>query len=163
MEGINGDQLDFLTGTLALNRFSSFFHARWPRAWLLLTHPSQPAVVGYIACIILISIWWRWWCYLDVNTYYYAFSTIAQTLAGAFGFLVAVALFRIQNIESEMERAVAEVIPYAASADDQGLLQMKTRSHEWGDMDGYINQQLIDALPGDGLKSAVSTNWNVSN
>jgi hypothetical protein len=33
------------------------------------------------------------------NTCYYTFSTVCQVLAGAFGFLVAVVLYRIQGIE----------------------------------------------------------------
>ena len=80
-----------------------------------------------------------------------------ETLAGAFAFLVAVALFRMGNIDSEMERVINEVIPYAASAHDQGFLSMKARSHEWSDVERYISQERIDAIPGDALKSAVAT------
>ena len=86
------------------------------RALRMVTHPSKAVLLGYIVCIVLLSIWWQLWKFIDVNTYYYSYSTIAQTLAGAFAFLVAVALFRMGNIDSEMERAINEVIPYAAAS-----------------------------------------------
>ena len=35
---------------------------------------------------------------VDITVYFYTYSTIAQTLAGAFGFLVAVILYLIQGI-----------------------------------------------------------------
>ncbi len=37
----------------------------------------------------------------DYTVFYYAYSTMAQTLASAFGFLGAVVLFQIQNMESQ--------------------------------------------------------------
>ena len=48
------------------------------------------------------------------NTCYYTFSTIAQTLAGAFGFLVAVVLYRIQSLE--------QLIPNIAETIQEDLL-----------------------------------------
>ncbi len=36
----------------------------------------------------------------DITVYFYTYSTIAQTLAGAFGFLVAVILYLIQGIST---------------------------------------------------------------
>lgn len=130
------------------------------RTLRMLTHPGKPVILGYIVFVSLLAIWSRCWNTLDVNSYYYSYSTIAQTLAGAFAFLVAVALFRMQSIESDMERAVLEVVPYGASANDQAFLSMKARSHQWTDIERYIHQQLIDAHPDDKVKTAVSTNWN---
>jgi ribose/xylose/arabinose/galactoside ABC-type transport system permease subunit len=37
----------------------------------------------------------------DYTVFYYAYSTMAQTLASAFGFLGAVVLFQIQNMEAQ--------------------------------------------------------------
>jgi hypothetical protein len=39
---------------------------------------------------------------MDATGFYYTLSTIAQTLGGAFGFLVAVVLYRLQVIEREI-------------------------------------------------------------
>lgn len=39
---------------------------------------------------------------MDVNDFYYTLSTISQTLAGAFGFLVAVVLYRMQSIKDSL-------------------------------------------------------------
>ena len=39
---------------------------------------------------------------MSENALFYTFSTIAQTLAGAFGFLVAVVLYRMQSITAGM-------------------------------------------------------------
>ncbi len=39
---------------------------------------------------------------MDSNGFYYTLSTISQTLAGAFGFLVAVVLYRMQAIKEEL-------------------------------------------------------------
>jgi hypothetical protein len=36
---------------------------------------------------------------MDSNGFYYTLSTIAQTLAGAFAFLVAVVLYRLEAIK----------------------------------------------------------------
>jgi hypothetical protein len=142
----------------------SDFRVALTNNWRSLGKPKQLAVLGLVlACsFVLLATLFRWffWDDVDINTFYYTLSTISQTLAGAFAFLVAVALFRMQSIESDMERALAEVIPYAVDSDHARLLHMKNRSHDWQDVDRYVRQETIDALPSDELKSAVSTNWN---
>jgi hypothetical protein len=45
----------------------------------------------------------------DLSVFYYTYSTIAQTLGGAFGFLVAVALYRLQAIKAGMPKLEDEV------------------------------------------------------
>lgn len=40
---------------------------------------------------------------MDANVYYYSYSTLAQSLAGAFGFLAAVVVYRLQALNSQME------------------------------------------------------------
>jgi hypothetical protein len=47
---------------------------------------------------------------MDSSAIYDTLSTIAQTLTGAFGFLLAVAMYRIQSIESAMVAAVGALI-----------------------------------------------------
>src|SRR4051812_7449046 len=106
--------------------------AWWTDKWRSLSKPKKLAGIGLaVACpLVLIATIFRWafWNDLDINTFYYTLSTISQTLAGAFAFLVAVALFRMQSIEADMERALAEVIPYAVHPDHVGLMQLKNRS-----------------------------------
>jgi hypothetical protein len=136
--------------------------ASWADKWQSLSKPKKRVVIGLaIACpFVLVAIVLRWdlWNDIDTNTYYYSLSTISQTLAGAFAFLAAVALFRMQSIEGDMERSFRVVIPYAP--DHRVLLQMMNRSHDWHDLDRYVPQEKIDAISDDGLKGAVSTNLN---
>jgi hypothetical protein len=40
---------------------------------------------------------------VDSNVFYYSYSTIAQAVAGAFGFLAAVVLFRLQALNGQLE------------------------------------------------------------
>ncbi|HVS71183.1 MAG TPA: hypothetical protein VHQ47_08010 [Phycisphaerae bacterium] len=40
---------------------------------------------------------------IDPSVYYYTYSTIAQAVAGAFGFLAAVVLYRLQALNTQME------------------------------------------------------------
>jgi hypothetical protein len=68
----------------------------------------------------------------DLNAYYYAYSTIAQTLAGAFGFLVAVVLYQMQRLESEMEAAVIEVIDLIGCTSSRGhITRRHAKCHDW--------------------------------
>ena len=136
--------------------------ASWADKWQSLSKPKKRVVIGLaVACpFVLVATVLRWdlWNDIDTNTYYYSLSTISQTLAGAFAFLAAVALFRMQSIEGDMERSFRVVIPYAP--DHRVLLQMMNRSHDWHDLDRYVPQEKIDAISDDGLKGDVSTNLN---
>jgi hypothetical protein len=89
------------------------------RAWQKLCSSDTHFTLGFVglaSCLIVpLSFLWRFWDDLNDTTYFYTFSTISQTLAGAFGFLVAVALHRIASIEGEMEKALNDVYPYAAN------------------------------------------------
>ena len=44
------------------------------------------------------------------NTIFYTFSTIAQTLAGAFALLGAFVLYRLQSLRSDIERDSSEIV-----------------------------------------------------
>jgi len=46
----------------------------------------------------------------DYSVFYYTYSTIAQTLAGAFGFLVAVVLYRIQTLTARMQQKLSSSV-----------------------------------------------------
>lgn len=96
---------------------------------------------------------------LDINAYYYTVSTISQSLASAFAFLVAVALYRMQTIENEIETALDEVIQHAKHKRDVTFLLRKNRCRSWENMDRDICQEHIDAIVGDDVKSLMSSNW----
>jgi len=46
---------------------------------------------------------------MDYSLFYYTYSTIAQTLAGVFGFVIAVVIYRTQAISSRLSR-IAELL-----------------------------------------------------
>ena len=107
---------------------------------------------------------WDFWNDNDIciNTYYYSLSTISQTLAGAFAFLAAVAIFRMQCIEGDMERSFCEVISAVhLDSHHRDFLKVMNRSHDWHDLDHYVTQEMINAIPDDDLKGTISTNLNV--
>ncbi len=47
---------------------------------------------------------------MDSSVYYYTYSTLAQSLAGAFGFLAAVVLYRLQSLNSQLETIATNLI-----------------------------------------------------
>jgi hypothetical protein len=47
---------------------------------------------------------------IDHSVYFYTYSTIAQTLAGAFGFLVAAVVFRLQAISAQVDQFAEQVL-----------------------------------------------------
>jgi hypothetical protein len=47
---------------------------------------------------------------VDPNVYYYSYSTLAQALAGAFGFLAAVVLYRLQALNSQLQGIASSMI-----------------------------------------------------
>ncbi len=109
--------------------------------------------------LVMLDLFFRLRERLDITAYYYVFSTISQSLASAFAFLVAVAIYRMQTIENEMETALGEVIQHAAHGKDVNFLMRKNRCRSWEDMDQYIRQEHIDAIVGDEVKSLMSSNW----
>jgi hypothetical protein len=47
---------------------------------------------------------------MDPSVYYYTYSTMAQSLAGAFGFLAAVVLYRMQMLNSQLQVIATNMI-----------------------------------------------------
>jgi hypothetical protein len=68
----------------------------------------------------------------DINVYFYTYSTIAQTLAGAFGFLVAVILYLIQGISTHIGNCAAALV--ANSPADRNRLRQLQSSARWDEM-----------------------------
>jgi hypothetical protein len=66
------------------------------------------------------------------SAYFYTYSTIAQTLAGAFGFLVAVVLYLIQGINSHIGNCSAALV--ANSPADRNRLRQLQSGGRWDDM-----------------------------
>jgi hypothetical protein len=69
---------------------------------------------------------------LDHGVYFYTYSTIAQTLAGAFGFLVAVVLYLLQGIQTHISNCAAALV--ANSPADRGRLRQLQSGGKWDEM-----------------------------
>ena len=82
------------------------------------------------------------------SVYFYTYSTISQTLAGAFGFLVAVVLFLMQGINTHIGHCAA-VLVSNSPADRKRLRQLHVGGR-WDDMislhakAGQTNPELSD-------------------
>jgi len=68
----------------------------------------------------------------DHAVYFYTYSTIAQTLAGAFGFLVAVVLYLIQGINKHISNCAATLV--ANSPADRNRLRQLHDGSRWDEM-----------------------------
>lgn len=66
------------------------------------------------------------------SVYFYTYSTIAQTLAGAFGFLVAVVLYLIQGINASISTFATALV--ANSPADRNRLRQLHSGGRWDDM-----------------------------
>src|SRR5579864_9030311 len=66
------------------------------------------------------------------SAYFYTYSTIAQTLAGAFGFLVAVILYLIQGINVHIGNCAATLV--ANSPADRNRLRQLQGGSRWDEM-----------------------------
>lgn len=69
---------------------------------------------------------------VEVSVYFYTYSTIAQTLAGAFGFLVAVVLFILQGTTSRMHECASTLV--ANSPADRNKLRQLQGSRKWQEL-----------------------------
>jgi hypothetical protein len=61
---------------------------------------------------------------------YYTFSTISQTLAGAFGFLVAVVIYRMQRIDGELVVKLNDAVARRGLSDRLDYLKARD-AHDW--------------------------------
>ena len=138
------------------NRLPLSLQAKWNRlnGWIKIAS----CVVLFVCGIVLLTYCYNKIYKLDANTYYYLYRTIAQSLASAFAFLVAVTLYRMEYLERSVENALHEVIQHA-HADHVNLLTRKARAHDWEDIDNYITDDTINNIHPDEMKSFVSTNW----
>jgi hypothetical protein len=66
------------------------------------------------------------------SVYFYTYSTIAQTLAGAFGFLVAVVLYLMQGINSHIGNCATALV--ANSPADRNRLRQLQSGGRWDEM-----------------------------
>lgn len=69
---------------------------------------------------------------IDVAVYLSTYSTLASTLAGAFGFLVAVVLFVMQGINAHIRNCAAALV--AGSPADRHRLQQLQSSGRWDEI-----------------------------
>ncbi len=68
----------------------------------------------------------------DFSVYFYTYSTISQTLAGAFGFLVAVVLYLIQGINMHIGNCAQALV--ANSPADRNRLRQLQSGGKWDEM-----------------------------
>ena len=95
---------------------------------------------------------------IDVNAYYYTLSTIAQSLASAFGFLAAVAVFRIQFVEREVETAMDILIDHFPDNPRRKLHKCQNRFHFWDEMENlFPENQITNSSWPDEQKTLVSS------
>jgi hypothetical protein len=69
---------------------------------------------------------------IDVAVYLSTYSTLCSTLAGAFGFLVAVVLFVMQGVNTHISNCASAVV--AGSPADRNRLQQLQSSGKWNEI-----------------------------
>src|SRR5262249_20896601 len=69
---------------------------------------------------------------VEIAVYFYTYSTIAQTLAGAFGFLVAVVLYLIHGVNRHIANCTATLV--ANSPADRDRLRQLHDAGRWDEM-----------------------------
>jgi hypothetical protein len=75
---------------------------------------------------------------------YYTFSTVCQMLAGAFGFLVAVVLYRIQGIDHMLYENLDWTVGWGLES--RGEYHAAKKEHDWGSIARMLRE--IEAPPG---------------
>jgi hypothetical protein len=131
----------------------------WIKTRLLLSERLITWFVFGSAVLLLASKILKLDSFMDNAAYYYFFSTVAQSLASAFGFLVAVALYRLKTIEEGMEIDLGEVIERTELKVEKEILRRMNRCHFWDNMEQYIKEEDIERIPCDDVKSLVSSCW----
>lgn len=69
---------------------------------------------------------------VDISVYFYTYSTIAQTLAGAFGFLVAVVLYILQGIGNRISECAATLVQHSPA--DRNKLTQLLGARKWDEL-----------------------------
>ena len=131
----------------------------WIESRFLFSRGWLTSFLAFFGLLLLADFYLQLRNRIDVNTYYYTFSTIAQSLASAFGFLVAVGLYRISAMETGMELEMNQVIDHVGDSNEVNILRRMNECHYWDDMDRFVSQDAIDKLPSDTIKTLVSTSW----
>lgn len=85
---------------------------------------------------------------MDATTLYYTFSTIAQTLAAAFAFVGAFVLFRLQNIEHQIEAHAEELLNryYTDSDYVREVAYKYFNAKQWKKLIGGIQKNYIGIM-----------------
>src|SRR4029077_11326009 len=86
-----------------------------PPLWARVSHRREPVMQG-----------------VDIGVYLQTYSTLASTLAGAFGFLVAVVLYVMQGINMHISNC-AEALVIGSPADRHRLKQLQS-SGKWDEI-----------------------------
>ncbi len=78
---------------------------------------------------------------IDSNTLYYTYSTIAQTLAGAFGILGAFVLFRLQGINQKLKTICSFI--YNGASDQHPCIRIPFAQENWDDFYKVIENRVL--------------------
>lgn len=84
--------------------------------------------------------------WLDETTLYYTYSTIAQTLAGAFGILGAFTLFHLQSINQSLKGVCSTI--YHLSPNPSGIIELSFLREDWSSFLDNLNEYGMSALLG---------------
>ena len=90
----------------------------------------------------------------DFSAFYYTYSTIAQTLAGAFAFLVAVVLYQLQTLANRMESTGQSLVSLYPG--DTDVIGRRISCHDWEEAIPFFEKGDFSGR-GDDLRSFVDT------
>ena len=154
--------LTFMKATItkALLFIKKMFAQTLQPRWMRLPRPVRDATcISAIVLLFLFGLFLNALGTMEINTYYYSYSTIAQSLASAFAFLVAVALYRMESLERDVENALNEVLDQCTPAGQGEFLRRKNKCHDWEDIETYVTDTKIELISDNELKGFISTNW----
>jgi len=82
--------------------------------------------------------------WLDATTLYYTYSTIAQTLAGAFGILGAFTLFRLQSITQSIKGICTAI--YNGAVCQRNIIKIPFAEEDWNGFSRAIEGRSLDEV-----------------
>jgi len=135
-----------------------FIKFREGKRQALASSPGPPLLfLAGMAMVVWLDLLFDLRSHMEVNTYYYVYSTISQTLASAFGFLVAVGLFLFQSLERYIQRHLAEVIDHIVEPSKVNICRRMNDSHFWDIVDGWIDKSKVSNIADDDVKTHVDS------
>ena len=88
--------------------------------------------ISKVAVVAVETVKW-----IDETTLFYTYSTIAQTLAGAFGILGAFTLFHLQSINQSLKGICSAI--YNSSTIVSGIIRLSFLREDWQSFSDNLN------------------------